>query len=95
MDFQFAGIAGANIDFADGEAASKPPPRRTIEICGQLGKRRIVGRKPCLGQRTRVRLSNKVLCMQCSLSLRLSLMGDAEPPSQPCTSRLLKNGHLR
>ena len=91
MDFQFATVAGADIHFADGEAASKPAPRRAFDACGHLGKRGVVGRKPCLGQRTRVRLSNKVLCMQCSLSLRLSLMENADPPSRPCARDRARN----
>ena len=67
MNFKLAAVAGSGVDFADGEAASKPAPRGAINACGEFGERRVVGRRRRLGQRTAREPSSSVLRMQCCL----------------------------
>jgi hypothetical protein len=51
VNFKLAAVAGAGVDFADGEAAAKSAPRGAIKTCREFGKRRVVGSRRLFGQR--------------------------------------------
>ena len=51
MDFQFAAVARAGVDLANGQAAAKPAARRMADASGELGQHRVVLGGPRLGER--------------------------------------------
>jgi hypothetical protein len=51
MDFQLATVAGAGVHLADRQAAAEPPPRRRVELGGELGELHVARRWHGLGER--------------------------------------------
>ena len=46
MDLQFAAVAGAGVDLANGEASAEPAARGAVEMLSQFGQRVFVEQAP-------------------------------------------------